>query len=136
MALYKLLRASLSGGPYDIRLRRNRLIVRNASTGKEFNDEPLLALSDAPRPKILAVGAASRGIGTRCINPFVHPRIVLADFPAAQALLRYAFHAVSPHRWIPPSPIAVFHVLESLEGGLSVNPMPGIDGTHGGCRST
>lgn len=102
-----------------MRLRRDRLSVRNASTGALFDDEPLIALSDEPRPRVLAIGTAARAAGARCVNPFQHPRILIADFLVAEVLLKYAYRAVSPHGWLVPSPVAVGHVLERLDGGLS-----------------
>lgn len=117
--LLSSIRAALSGGPYYVRLRRNRLVVRNASTGAVFDDEPLVALSSERRPRVIALGAAARTASTVAVNPFQHPRILIADFLLAEALLRHAFRAVSPRSWIRPSPIAVCHVVESLEGGLT-----------------
>ena len=117
--MLKMVRAALSGGPYYVRLRRRRLSVRNASTGAIFDDEPLVALSEEPDPRILAIGAAARSAGGRCCHPFEHPRILIADFQVAEVLLKYAFANVSSRSWLRPSPIAVCHVLEPLEGGLS-----------------
>lgn len=72
------------------------------------------------RPRVIAVGAAARTAAAVPANPFQHPRILIADFLLAEALLRYAFHAVSPRSWIlQPSPVAVCHVVEPLVGGLA-----------------
>lgn len=119
IALFRAIRSALSGGPYYVRLRRERLIVRNASTGAVFDDLPLIALSGEPKRRVLTVGRAARAASTSCVNPFQHPRILIADFLVAEVLLRYAFHAVSPGGWLQPSPLVVCHVLEPLDGGLS-----------------
>lgn len=93
--------------------------MRNVSTGAVFDDEPLVALSTERKPRVIAVGAAARTASAVPANPFQHPRILVADFLLAEALLRHAFQAVSPRSWIRPSPIAVCHVVEPLKGGLS-----------------
>ena len=119
IAPIKLVRAALSGGPYYVRLRRDRLVVRNASTGARFDDKPIVVLSNGPKRRVVGVGAAATAASSTSINPFQHPRILIADFLVAEALLKYAFHAISPRSWVQPSPIAVCHVVEPLEGGLS-----------------
>jgi len=95
------------------------LVVRSASSGACFDDEPVVVLSNEPKPRILGIGAAaSAASGTR-INPFKHPRILISDFRVAEVLLMHAFKSVCPRSWLRPHPIAVCHVVEPLEGGLS-----------------
>jgi hypothetical protein len=78
--MFKQIRAVLSGGPYYVRLRRTRLVVRNAATGALFDDEPIVAIEQGPKKKVLGLGAAARAASSNCINPFQHPRILVADF--------------------------------------------------------
>ena len=118
-SLLKVLGALLAGGPYYVRLRRNRINVRDASGGREFDDEPLLALSDGDQPRIEAIGVAARRTTNRIVNPFSHPRAIVADFVAAEKLLQHAFREVSARRLIRPAPIAVMHWVDDLEGGLT-----------------
>jgi rod shape-determining protein MreB len=95
------------------------LVVRNASSGAVFDEVPIVTVSSGPKRRVLGVGSAARAASSNCVNPFQHPRILIADFLAAEALLKYAFHAVTPRTWVQPSPIAVCHVVEPLAGGLS-----------------
>lgn len=119
IALLKHIRAVLSGGPYYIRLRRDRLVVRNASSGAVFDEEPLIAVTAEPKPRVPGVGSSARMAPVALTNPFQHPRIIIADFRLAETVFAHAFRSVSPRGWLQPSPIAVCHVLEPLEGGLS-----------------
>lgn len=80
---------------------------------------PITSGRSERRPRVIAVGAAPRTAAAVPANSFQHPRILAADFLLAEALLRHAFHAVSPRSWIQPSPVAVCHVVEPLEGGLA-----------------
>jgi rod shape-determining protein MreB and related proteins len=117
--LFKYIRAALSGGPFYVRLRRSRLVVRNASTGAVFDDEPLISLTSDAKPRIVAIGATARASAFTPTNPFEHPRVFIADFLLAEVVLKHAFHEVASRSWISPNPIVVCHVLEPLEGGLS-----------------
>lgn len=119
MSLVKLLQAATSGGPYYVRIRRDRLSVRNASGSGYFEDEPLVALTADSPPKIEAIGAVARSAGVRYVNPFSHPRVLVEDFLVAEKLLQHAFRVVSGPSLLRPAPIAVMHPTEELEGGLS-----------------
>lgn len=119
------LRALFSGGPLYVRLRRDRLSVRDVSSGREFEDEPLLAIGrEAPR-QIHAVGGrdARLAIGTQpgleLVNGFDHPRLLIADFSCAERVLQYAFAHVLGRGLFQPAPLVVMHPLEKLEGGLT-----------------
>lgn len=102
-----------------MRLRRDRLNVRDVKSGRGFDDEPIVAISDGNDPRIIAIGAAARNQGARCINPFIHERVLIANHVIAEKLLQYAFWMVSGKRWIRVSPIVVVHCLEDLLGGIS-----------------
>lgn len=119
MALLKYLRASLSGGPYYVRIRRDRLTIRDVRGGGYFDDEPLVALTQDDPPKIEAIGAIARTTSSITINPFDHPRVFVADFLVAERVLNHAFRVVAGGRPFRVAPIAVVHVTEDLEGGLS-----------------
>jgi rod shape-determining protein MreB and related proteins len=118
-SLFKVLGALLSGGPYYVRLRRNRIHIRDAKGQRQFEDEPLVALTDEDPPRIEAIGVAARRSKRRIVNPFSHPRVIVDDYAVAEKLLQHAFKMVSPRTLIRASPIAVMHWLDELEGGLT-----------------
>jgi len=119
MSLLKQLNARFSGGPYYVRLRRDRLSVNDVGGDGLFDEEPLIVISHDHPHKIESVGTTARKSGKPSMNPFLHPRIIVSDFFAAEELLRRAFRIVSGRKAILPAPVAVMHWVEELEGGLS-----------------
>ena len=117
-SLSGLLLRAFSGGPFYIRISRDRIKVRDASGGGYFDDEPLVGLSDDTPTIITAVGGNAR-TSAKWVNPFSHPRIIIDDFLIAEKLLMHSFRQVSGNRHIRVAPIAVMHVTEKLEGGLT-----------------
>jgi rod shape-determining protein MreB len=55
----------------------------------------------------------------RTVEPFEHPRIVIADFSCASKLLQYGLHQLTRFKWISPSPILIIQPVMELTGGLS-----------------
>ena len=119
MPIIRHILAAFSGGPYYVRLCRNRLTVRDATGGGFYDDEPLVALSDNNPPMIEAIGANARSASNITINPFSHPRVFIADFLIAEKVLLHAFKIVSGGKPFRVSPIAVVHITEELDGGLT-----------------
>jgi rod shape-determining protein MreB len=118
-SLLSVIRTLLQGGPYYVRLRRDRIHIRDAKGLREFEDEPLVVLTDQDPPRIEAIGAAARRTKGRIVNPFAHPRVIVDDFAVAEKLLQHAFKMVAPRTLFSASPIAVMHWLDELEGGLT-----------------
>jgi rod shape-determining protein MreB and related proteins len=121
-----MIKAWLSSGPFCIRIKRNQISVTDVATGRKWEDEPLIALSKKGNNKIIsAIGAAARETGDDLINPFDHPRVLVADFVLGEKLLQHGFQMVSCGFFVvpgikwTPSPTVVIHVLEELEGGIS-----------------
>ena len=79
----------LKGPVLYVRIRRNRFLVRNVSTGKELD----LAAT----------------------TPFSHPRYLVGDYTAAESLLREGVRRL--RGFLPPR--ILLHPLELIEGGLS-----------------
>jgi rod shape-determining protein MreB len=119
VSLFSILLNATTASPYYVRLRRDRLRVQDAQGSKCFDEEPLVAMSEDSPLRILAIGSDARRASTVVINPFQHPRILIADFPIAEKLLAYAIQVVSGNSWLRAMPTVVMHVTEELEGGLS-----------------
>lgn len=118
-----LLRSFLKGGPLYVRIRADRLHVRDVWNGKEYVDEPVIAISDTGG-EIIAVGRAARDVArtrpdTRLVNGFDHPRTIIGDYTVAEKTLKHAVRELYRGRWFAPAPIIVMHPLEKLEGGLT-----------------
>jgi len=119
MSLLKWLNGIFSGGPYYVKIARDCLSVENSSTQSKFSDKPLVSISNSPKKEILGVGVNAPRQNATLINPFDHPRLLVHDFQVTEKLLQYAFRQVAKHHFFSPSPIAVVHVTEKLEGGLT-----------------
>lgn len=115
----------LSTGPLYVRIASDRLTVRDVSSGRVFDDEPVLAVKREAPHRIEAVGGrqSRRAVGSQpgleLVNPFDHPRSLLDDFVPAERLLQYAFRDVLGKGMMQPAPLVVMHPLEKLDGGLT-----------------
>lgn len=87
---------ALSSGPLNVRVSRTLLSVANVATGARWEEAPLVAIRNEPgKPKAaLAFGGAARNISGEIVNPFDHPRILIADYAVGERLMRHAFRSV------------------------------------------
>jgi len=106
-----------SGGPCYARINRTRISIKDVSTGRTFESAARVGLDGENR--IMSVGDMSSPNIVRTVEPFEHPRIVIADFACASKLFQYGLQQLSRHKWISPSPILVIHPVMELAGGLS-----------------
>lgn len=121
--MIKRLNGLFSGGPYYVQISRDLLSVENASTQSKFSDKPLVSISNSPKKKVLDIGSSAPTQNATIVNPFDHPRLLVHDFQVTEKLFQHAFLKVAKHRYFSPSPIAVLHVIEPLEGGLTTIEM-------------
>ena len=98
------------------RLEPELLSLREVGSGRTLSEPPLAALSGQ---KVLAVGEAARLQGGEVVNPFRHPRTLLAEFTVAQAVLKGFLKKLYEGRWFQPAPLIVLHARVDLEGGLT-----------------
>lgn len=123
--LLKLIQSMLSGGPYYIRLRTNLIQVQDISNKLRFEEMPVIAIARDPGGTVLAIGQSAAGVAAASmqaydlVNPFDHPRTIIADFIAGQKVLQYCMRKVAANKVIRASPIVVMQVLERNEGGLT-----------------
>ena len=101
------------------RLHPDTLSVRDVSSGREVKGPPVVAISRNPE-KVLAVGAAAMTAGApEIINPFKHPRTLVADFTAAQVVLKGFFKQLFDGRLFAPAPTVVLHPKVDPEGDFT-----------------
>ncbi|NEV64969.1 rod shape-determining protein [Thiorhodococcus minor] len=107
-----------------IQCSERRLRVSSPQRAASFECEPLIALEDRPgRARVLAIGADARALegraGTRVVNPFAHPRIVIDDFAAAESLLKSAIRPLTKGRWWSSVALGILHPERDFDGGLT-----------------
>jgi rod shape-determining protein MreB and related proteins len=104
-----------------IQISPQRITLRNPVSGKVISEEPRIAISGAPKPKVLAVGAqaglAISEPGSRIINPFAHSRTMISEFTIAESLLKeYVRRMFGSFRM---APTLILHLKGDPEGGFT-----------------
>ena len=115
--ILKYIRGLLTGGPYYLRINRDRLSVRNVSTGDVVELAPKLGLDGADT--ILSVGDPVDPSAVRVLMPFHHPRVLIEDFNGGEKIVQYAIRKLFSIGGLRPSPIVVIHPDLELDGGLT-----------------
>lgn len=109
--------------PLYIRLSPYRLTVRNAKTGEFISEPPDIAISRGPKEKILGVGDDAAlyksSKSALVINPFSHPRSMMSDFTAGQAVVKAFVRKLRKSHLFSPAPRVVFHPLGEPAGGFT-----------------
>ena len=104
-----------------IQVSPHRLTVRNAKTGASVTTSPEVALAKGRKPKVIAFGPKARKQESRSVqvlNPFAHPRTLLADFGAAQQLLAALLPQVKAGSLLG-GPRVVMHLQDDPAGGFT-----------------
>lgn len=109
-----------------IQLSPERVIIRNLKTGTTLNEVAELAVGE-PGGKLAVLGvgaqagaAAAAVPGARVVRPFAHPRTLVSDFSAAEALLRALVKQALGKGLLAVSPVVVMHPMGSPEGGFTL----------------
>jgi rod shape-determining protein MreB len=105
-----------------IQVSPHRITLRNVKTGESVTSSPEVALAKGRNPRVIAVGAKARKQESRTVqvlNPFAHPRTLLADFGAAQQLLRALLPQVGGRRSLFGGPRLVMHLQDDPAGGFT-----------------
>ena len=105
-----------------IQVSAHRLTLRNVKTGQTITTSPEVALAKGRKPRVVAVGAKARKEETRnvqVLNPFAHPRTLLADFGTAELLLRALLPQVGGRRSLFGGPRLVMHLQDDPAGGFT-----------------
>lgn len=122
-----------------VQVTPHRLTLRNAQTGASVTTSPEVALVRGARPKIVAIGAKARKQESRTVqvlNPFSHPRSLLADFGAAQLLLQLLVKQVHKRALLAGGPGMVVHLQDDPAGGFTQLEVRGFQelGTGAGAK--
>jgi rod shape-determining protein MreB len=105
-----------------IQVSAHRLTLRNVKTGESVTTSPEIALAKGRKPKVVAVGPKARKQESRnvqVLNPFAHPRTLLADFGAAELLLRTLLPQVRGGGSLFGGPRVVMHLQDDPAGGFT-----------------
>ena len=114
----------LMGATMYVQVWEHRLKITNVDTGAVFDESPVLAIkiTNNGQPTIAAFGnkaSAEIAEDIEHINPFSHPRSLIADFTSGEKLIQHIFKLLSSGSLFNPSPLAVIHPMEKIDGGLT-----------------
>ena len=106
-----------------IQISPELLTLKNLKTGESISEVPELAISTAPKRKILAVGsqarlAAASGLA-EVLNPFAHPRSLVSDFTVSEQLIKHQLSRIAGKSLLAVSPCVIMHPLGSPAGGFT-----------------
>ncbi|MCY0967272.1 rod shape-determining protein [Parathalassolituus penaei] len=102
-----------------------RIRLVNINTGVVYEDIPWLAVATDAKGKKSVVGFGKEALAARSrpnvelLNPFDHPRMILADFEIAEKTLSLMLPKVLSGNWLKRSPRLLIQPMEKLEGGLA-----------------
>ena len=115
--ILNFIRGLITGGPYYFKINRDRVSVRNVSTGEFVDVAPKLGSDGSDT--ILSVGDPVDPAAVRVLTPFAHPRILIEDFAGGEKVIQYAIRKLFGMGLIGPSLVVVVHPDVDLEGGLT-----------------
>jgi rod shape-determining protein MreB len=106
-----------------VQLHPERLTVRHVQSGRSVSGPPIAAISAAAKRAVVAVGeaalTASAAGPVQIVNPFKHPRTILADFTVGELVLKGFLRKLFEGRLFARSPVLVLHPRIDPEGGFT-----------------
>jgi len=115
---------SLRSHSLYIQLSPHTITVHVPRLGVTVRDAADIAIAQRSKYRVVAaVGTAAsvlRGsANVQVFSPFAHPRSVVNNVEAAEALLRHLIKQTLGVRWLTWAPSVVLHPLGDYEGGLT-----------------
>lgn len=104
-------------------LAPERLAVRDVRSGRAYAAVPIGAVLTGPLPRVIRVGDEARTASAdrplQIVNPFRHPRMLLADAALGAQVLKGFLARLYPRRLVPRLPVLVLHPRVDPAGGFS-----------------
>lgn len=104
-------------------LQPDRLSVRDVRTGRSYAARPLGAVLAGPVRRVVRIGddalTASAGRPLEIVNPFKHPRMLIAEFTLGQQVLKGFLKKLYASSLLPRQPVLVLHPRIDPEGGFT-----------------
>lgn len=101
----------------------DRLSVRDVRSGRSYAARPVGAVLSGPIRRVVRVGddalTASAGRPLELVNPFKHPRTLIAELTLGQQVLRGFLQKLYPGVLMPRRPVLVLHPRVDPEGGFT-----------------
>jgi len=101
----------------------DRLSVRDVRSGRSYAARPVGAVLTGPVRKVVRVGddalTASAGRPLQIVNPFKHPRLLVAELTLGQQVLRGFLKKLYAASLLPRLPVMVLHPRIDPAGGFT-----------------
>lgn len=102
-----------------VQIWENRIRVVDIDSNKVFDEQPLLQFNTLKNGKMDVVAFGNQAY-VDAVNPFSHPRALLADFFIAELLLKQIMQKLSGKKFTISAPVVIVHPMEKTEGGLTM----------------
>jgi rod shape-determining protein MreB len=106
-----------------IKLRPDILSVREVGTTHHMTEPPIAAITREAHRRLLGVGEAARTAAMSqsadLVNPFQHPRTLIADFTIAEQVIKAFVRKVLDHQYLRGKPTVVLHPDVEAAGGFT-----------------
>jgi rod shape-determining protein MreB and related proteins len=106
-----------------VQLHPERLTLRHVQSGRSVSGPPIAAVSSGPKPALVAVGEGALtpppDRPVEVINPFRHPRTLVADFTLGEQVLKAFMRKLFEGSWFARAPLVVLHPRIDPEGGFT-----------------
>jgi rod shape-determining protein MreB len=100
-----------------------RLSVRDVRSGRAYAARPVGAVLTGPVRRVVRIGddalTASAGRPLQIVNPFKHPRMLIAEFTLGQQVLRGFLRKLYASSLLPRQPFLVLHPRIDPAGGFT-----------------
>lgn len=104
-------------------LSAERLAVRDVRSGRAYAAAPICAVLPGPLRRVVEVGQEARTASAdrplHIVNPFEHPRTLVADVALARQVLAGFLARLYPLRFVPRLPVLVLHPRVEPQGGFT-----------------
>lgn len=102
-----------------VQIWENRIRVVDVDSDNVFDEQPLLQFNRLKNGKVEVVAFGNQAY-VDAVNPFSHPRVLLADFFIAELLLKKIIQKLSGKKLTLSAPVVIIHPMEKTEGGLTM----------------
>lgn len=122
----------LRGACIYIQISPSMITVHNCTTHEIISAPPDIALRHSAKVTMQGFGIAAHdamtqaqveglppGVTMELVNPFLHPRTLIADASLAKHLVSHYLQSVHRKKWMQPSPWLVIHPQGIPEGGYT-----------------
>lgn len=122
--IFSMIKKLFSSSVY-VQLSEERIRVYHLESGASYEQRPFIAMDGSNPKKVVIHAIGDDAYNVRLdkrfdvSNPFSHPRLLVSSFMKAEKVLMHAIREVHKSKYFAPSPVAIIHPMDKLEGGVT-----------------